>query len=600
MSATCRYLPIAIFLSCIISFEGYSNQPTRKGYRRYSAIADSAYYAGNYHEAINNYELAVQSENLESNPSIVNLANGYANLGFTYSVIGDHHRSASLVEQSLLLFYQLNDSVEIAIQKANLAISLFHLGKYNRALDYMERALQFEKILGNIEGQSINLNSIGKIYEKWGKYDEAIDFYKQALLIDQKASNYGRVAIRLSSIGSVFRQSGDLDSALFYQQRALDIDRSIGYKLGVAIRLERIGDVFQHKGSYKIAEGYFYEALNIFDSLGIKNSYASLLLSIGRNYRKLGSKIEAIQSLEKCISIGSELNLEPLMLNANEELSKLYAELNDYKLAHHYLLKTVELKDKLFSDENLRSINEFNAKYELEKRVSQNIILEKDLRLKIVQQRWFLILFVLITLLFIVSLLIFRVKIRFQKNKRLLLKREQELIEANLLSKRAENQALEERVFAEKQINRLQKEKHTNEIQLKSLKLASTTVCLVNKNEVLEEVLKMLISRNPNESIDHILHFIKVNLDIDQNWHHFKLEFEKTSPGFFDKLTLNYPNLSEQDVRMCAYLAIGLTTKEISRLLNISIDAVNKSRQRLRKKMNFAAETDLHQMLKTI
>ena len=63
--------------------------------------------------------------------------------------------------------------------------------------------------------------------------------------------------------------------------------------------------------------------------------------------------------------------------------------------------------------------------------------------------------------------------------------------------------------------------------------------------------------------------------------------------GFFQKLTEKYPDLTGQEMRLCAYLRINLTSKEIAQILFIQPTAVNKRRNRLRKKLELTGDDDL-------
>ncbi|MGB5237689.1 MAG: LuxR C-terminal-related transcriptional regulator, partial [Flavobacteriaceae bacterium] len=73
----------------------------------------------------------------------------------------------------------------------------------------------------------------------------------------------------------------------------------------------------------------------------------------------------------------------------------------------------------------------------------------------------------------------------------------------------------------------------------------------------------------------------------------FKEAFNNTDREFLKKLEKTHPNLSPNDIRLCAYLRLNLVTKEIAQLLNISPRSVEIKRYRLRKKMNLTHEENL-------
>ena len=91
---------------------------------------------------------------------------------------------------------------------------------------------------------------------------------------------------------------------------------------------------------------------------------------------------------------------------------------------------------------------------------------------------------------------------------------------------------------------------------------------------------------------------------LDLQYHHdkqlaedFRVYFDEVHPGFHRNLSNAYPNLSRNDLRLCAYLHLGLSTKEIAALTFREIRSVESSRNRLRKKMNLPAEASLQSIL---
>ncbi len=602
-----RTLTILVVITAIIlqvssPFIGFSkeNESGNPDYFYFTNQADDCFNQRDYLNAINFYLLAIDAERKSKNPKQINLATGMSNVGFTYYTLGLSSKALPYFDQAIKVYRQQFDSVEIAINLANKAQCLFYIGEYTDALQCMNEALEIERLLGNKEGESINLNAIGKIYEKWNKYDDALFFYHQALNIEQQQNNLTRMAIRLSSIGSAFLQKEMIDSALFYQQKALDIDKELGNMEGTGIRLGRIGEIYQEKKDFKIAEGYFKQALDIFSQFSNESAYASMLLNLARNKKFQNNVDQSIDYYLRCIDFGDKHKLNPLTHKASKEIAEIYEFSGEYENAYFYLNKSMKLEETLFNKENLRIINEFKEKYESEKMENTNKLLQKDLEIKEKSERLFIVLFVLLILLSASIILYFKSRVTLMAKNKMLLQSEFNLRQSQLQKIEADNKLLEDRIFAEKQINRLQKEKHEFELEFKNTKLANASICLVNKNEILSEVLTELKKHSPNGQLENVIRFIQKNTDSDQDWHHFRIEFETTNPGFFDRLYRAYGNLSEYDVRLCAYLLIGLTTKEIARLMNISLDAVSKNRQRLRKKMELEPETDLNFLLKNI
>lgn len=175
-----------------------------------------------------------------------------------------------------------------------------------------------------------------------------------------------------------------------------------------------------------------------------------------------------------------------------------------------------------------------------------------------------------------------------------------------LVAKQAETLALKEAEFQEEQersafeIDRLRSEKLEADIQHKTSQLASATMHLVQKGEVLLKIKKELSKIVQGETIDdnrrklqRIIHTIDGNTRLDSNWEQFEIYFDQVHKNFLQNLRNSYPDLTPKDQKLCAYLRMNLTTKEIAPLMNISVRGVEISRYRLRKKLHLDTDTNL-------
>lgn len=152
----------------------------------------------------------------------------------------------------------------------------------------------------------------------------------------------------------------------------------------------------------------------------------------------------------------------------------------------------------------------------------------------------------------------------------------------------------------EKEIIRLKNEKLEAEIAFQNKEMASTTMHLVKKGELLtkmkDELQKVTRSTDDEKSLDVFRRMIKTlgNEDkMDKDWEHFTIHFDKVHNDFFIALKAKHPNLTANELKLCAYLRMNLSTKEIAQLMNISGRGVEISRYRLRKKLQIPTETNL-------
>ncbi|MFZ1457144.1 MAG: LuxR C-terminal-related transcriptional regulator, partial [Saprospiraceae bacterium] len=133
----------------------------------------------------------------------------------------------------------------------------------------------------------------------------------------------------------------------------------------------------------------------------------------------------------------------------------------------------------------------------------------------------------------------------------------------------------------------------------------SYTYHLVSKNELISEIKKAIQKLGPKFENDRelkkefktIMQLTDQNAGIDDDWDNFVKSFDQVHSEFFKRLTEKYTNLSSNDYKMCTYLRMNLTSKEISALMNISLRSVETNRYRLRKKLGLHSEANLTQYL---
>ncbi|NER10645.1 Two component regulator propeller [Muriicola jejuensis] len=175
-------------------------------------------------------------------------------------------------------------------------------------------------------------------------------------------------------------------------------------------------------------------------------------------------------------------------------------------------------------------------------------------------------------------------------------KRQQELIESN-------KRELElERARNEKEIVNIKINQLEEEFRNKSNELAASTLSIIRKNELLSRVKEQLLSseRQGTASVKQIVKIIDQSIDQNDDWEMFLEAFNNADHKFLRKLKKIHPNLSPNDIKLCAYLRLNLSSKEIAPLLNISPRSVEIKRYRLRKKMHLDHDINLTDYILTL
>src|SRR4029079_4908580 len=156
----------------------------------------------------------------------------------------------------------------------------------------------------------------------------------------------------------------------------------------------------------------------------------------------------------------------------------------------------------------------------------------------------------------------------------------------------------------EKEIVKLKNEKLEAEIVHKNSELANSAMNLVQKREMLGKIhddLHTLLKKIDNEQVSNefkkLLKILGEDNKMDDNWEHFAHHFDKVHSDFLMVLKNRYPGLTANELKLCAYLRMNLSSKEIAQLMNISVRGVEIGRYRLRKKLGLSKETNLFDFL---
>jgi len=138
-----------------------------------------------------------------------------------------------------------------------------------------------------------------------------------------------------------------------------------------------------------------------------------------------------------------------------------------------------------------------------------------------------------------------------------------------------------------------------SELDIKERELVSFLIRLSHKNELIAYIARQLRSIkiggkiNGIEKIEKLLEFIEKTPVGYVDWNMVQIQLEKLNPGFMDRLLMKHPRLTNKEKKLCAYIRLGLTSKEIAGLNNLSAKSVEIARVRLRKKMRLRYETRL-------
>lgn len=143
------------------------------------------------------------------------------------------------------------------------------------------------------------------------------------------------------------------------------------------------------------------------------------------------------------------------------------------------------------------------------------------------------------------------------------------------------------------------------ELRERNKKLTSMAINDININNILKEISAELnrsaaASQQTAEQVRPAQRIIDKHMRNNGSWKVFKSYFNGIYDGFFDRLRSRYPQLTNNDLKICAYIRLGMSTKEIATMMNIEIASAESARYRLRKNMGLAGSESLTELISKI
>ena len=469
------------------------------------------------------------------------------------------------------------DRASTAICLQQMGQISYYLGNYSQALDYHLQADKIFREGGHREQIAANLDDMGILYYynrqlplARKQYDEALSLYSQAGNGEGLANTYGK-------IGHLYEKQRKYDSAFLYQRLALAQYQRIAHKQGMAKIYENMGSIYEDLERYDSSSYYFTNALQLYDQSGDQVASIEVVNNLGDILRKTGHYPEAIVQTNKALALAMQTNDLYEKGAAYRDLGKAYHLLGKEDSAYHYLELSRRATLDIYSGENNRQTAFLSVLYDIDKKNDEIVRLENAHKITIIITISVIIVVVLLIVLGVVIISRQRLKIR---NDRLTGEQDRQIY----LTQR-------ELMQAELQNRQLQEEKLIQELEVKRKGLTSSTLHVIQKNQLLENLrdrLAVLVKddkRDQKKQLQQLIQQINLNFNHDQYWNEFRETFGQVHQQFFDNLKSHNEELTGNDLRLLSLIKLNLASGDIATLLGISQDSLRVSRYRLKKKL---------------
>lgn len=162
-----------------------------------------------------------------------------------------------------------------------------------------------------------------------------------------------------------------------------------------------------------------------------------------------------------------------------------------------------------------------------------------------------------------------------------------------------------ENLLSERKILQLQKEKLASEVETKNSELVSKAIQMAHKKEMLEDLkeqiddIKNAKDTDKGKLLSNLKSALSTEIEGENSWNQFIFYFDQINQNFTTELLKKHPSLTQNDLRMCALTRLNMSNKEKAVLLNITVTGVEKSRYRLKKRLNLNSDDDLGEYLRS-
>lgn len=476
-----------------------------------------------------------------------------------------------------------NDGEKMALSSLNIAIC-YHGTSFTKGLEYCQKAMaEFQNLEKKepkkaLEGRSRCLQLMSTIYGRQGKIRESIALSKEALLgFEAKTDSMGYIGLINSSLGTAYAKLSLTDSAEYFNRKSLEAQLEAKNFAYLPTSYLKVGEMEMKKGNKTQSFNLFSRAKSIADSTKNKQAQVSALLALGNWYLFFEkNQVEAENYFQKAKQISLELSDKSFYLSALKDLLKLRKQQGNYQQIVDYQEEIGKIKDSLNQWETKNIVKRLEVEFEISEKDRKISLIQKEKEVALLTNYllWGIIGFLMIIALGIIWFL----KNINQKDK-LLLQAKEALLQASEEKKRLKEDFLQ------------------NELEFKESQLSALTLQMIQKNELLQELKARLEEEKltDNQQVNHhsLQKIIQKGMNQDREWDDFNAHFESINKNFYTRLKAAYPDISPNDLKICALIKMNLSIKEMASILNISPDSVKTARYRLRKKLQMNTEDNL-------
>jgi tetratricopeptide (TPR) repeat protein len=395
-------------------------------------------------------------------------------------------------------------------------------------------------------------NSLAGNFKDLDDLTSAKAYYQKAKREFDDQGDKRAAAMVYNNLGAIYRKVNLLDSALYVYGEASRLLVTLNNSFLLAQNTLNMGNVYEQKGDLDQAETAFLRCLELSETSKLQYGVLLSTLNLGNLYRLKKDFPRSEDWLNRALQLSMSMGLvreEGLTL---ERLSWLARDTNNFEDAYAQSIKAAVIQDSLASESVKKEVLALQEKFVNEK--SANELLS----LKAKNQQATLGLLVAGIGILLLTILVLYVLYR------------------------------QKRLLAQKLMAESEREVLSKSIQVKDMELTAQALQLVQFKKRMEKRAQGLDDTGEEK---------KESLEFRESFELMQREFENritaSNEDFYHKLLTTYPDLKPSELKLCAYLRLNLSTKELAENLNKSARTIENTRFSIRKKMGLSSEDNL-------
>lgn len=512
-------------------------------------------------------------------------------LGYSYWIM-DPVQSEMYGNEALQLADTLGYQPGEAFAYRVVGVAHWARGHYSTAQEYLFAGLKIYQQLSDTIGIASMFNNLGLVYFDQRSYELGLEYFEEALTKFKEANMEEQGLGVMSNLGKAYMQLENYSKADTIFTELLEKNLLRGDRYDIAESYSNLGELHLALQHYDMALANFQQSFEVRKEIPDLEGMSKCLYFIGEAYLGMQEYRLAEEHLLRGIDTALKVSTRKWLTSIYETLKDLEVAQGNYKQALVYFEQFSAKKDSLFDEEKSRQIAEMQTRFETMQKEQK--LQMQQIELEMLRQEARMQSFVrngLLTGLLVVGvigyLVVSRQRLKIRKNKELLAKNREIYHSQQILAQ------------VELENARLQEKKLLQEIEFKNKELTSYTINFIQKNELMEELkegieqLKKSQDRETAKKLNGLNRLVENSMHIDRDWEDFKRHFEEVHKDFFKILKECCPDLTNNELKLCALLRLNMNLKEAANIMGISPESVKTARYRLRKKLNLSREENL-------